>query len=278
MEVVLSPHAVFHIFHVIPVTTSHLALMAVTLLLFVLGLVVRRHVRIIPGKLQIILEGAISFIDGIVENAIPDRKMARKVFPFILTFFITLLLSNLFGMIPLASSLVAYVTHGTHEVAATSSHLAPDVQHFPLFHVSTTHLSMTLAFAIVAVLLTHAVALTIRPLKHVGNYIKIAGFFKIRSFMDLINAGIDMFLGIMEIIGEFAKIVSLSCRLFGNIFAEEVMILVIMGLSAYTQLIVPTPMIGLAIFGGVLQTIVFCMLATQYFGQAIAHVTAHDHH
>lgn len=278
-HIALAPHVIFHLFHTIPVTASHLALFTLTALIFIVAIFIRRSVKVIPSKGQIIVESVVDMFEDMASNSISDQKIVRKVVPFIITFFISILLANLFGILPMANSFVAHlIEKGGHEVASTAEGLGHEAltQEVPFFHVPTTHLSMTMAFAIMAIFLTHAVALSIRPLKHISNFIKISGFFHIKSFMDVVRAGIDMFLGVLEMIGEFAKIVSLSCRLFGNIFAEEVMLIVIMGLFSFTQYIVPMPFIGLIIFGGILQATVFSMLFTQYLGQMIGHLSS-DH-
>src|SRR3989344_2206316 len=102
------------------------------------------------------------------------------------------------------------------------------------------------------------------PLKHIGNYIKIKSIIDIRSPKDIGTAFLDVFLGMLDIVGELAKIISLSCRLFGNIFAGEVMIAVISGMSIYTSFIVPIPFYLISIFSGIIQALVFAYLATSF--------------
>jgi len=88
--------------------------------------------------------------------------------------------------------------------------------------------------------------------------------FKVRSVAGLLKALLDIFLGFMDIIGELAKIVSLSARLFGNVFAGEAMVAVITGISAYTQFIVPMPFYILSAFSGLIQALVFAILALSF--------------
>ena len=72
---------------------------------------------------------------------------------------------------------------------------------------------------------------------------------------------------IIEIIGNFARILSLGMRLFGNIFGEHTATGIFMGL---VPIVVPWPMMALGIFGALLQTFVFIMLTTVYIGGAVA--------
>jgi F-type H+-transporting ATPase subunit a len=71
----------------------------------------------------------------------------------------------------------------------------------------------------------------------------------------------------IEIISHFARILSLGMRLFGNIFGEHTATGIFMGLVPF---IVPWPMMGLGVFGAVLQTFVFCMMTMVYIGGAVA--------
>jgi F-type H+-transporting ATPase subunit a len=79
----------------------------------------------------------------------------------------------------------------------------------------------------------------------------------------------------IELIGHFARPVSLSFRLFGNIFGEDTIILILAGLVPF---IVPLPMMLLAVFTSLIQTLVFLMLSSVYIAGAIAHEHAHEEH
>jgi F-type H+-transporting ATPase subunit a len=84
---------------------------------------------------------------------------------------------------------------------------------------------------------------------------------KIRSPKQAFDAVLGLFLGALDIIGEFAKVLSLSGRLFGNLFAGDVMVAVIISLASFTQFIVPIPFMFLSIFSGIVQAAVFTMLS-----------------
>jgi F-type H+-transporting ATPase subunit a len=108
-------------------------------------------------------------------------------------------------------------------------------------------LSTTLALALISVVATQY--LSVKALG-AGGYIS--------KFINIRNP-INAFVGILELISEFAKLLSFSFRLFGNIFAGEVLLLVI---SFLVPIILPIPFLGLEIFVGFIQALVFTMLTT----------------
>jgi F-type H+-transporting ATPase subunit a len=79
--------------------------------------------------------------------------------------------------------------------------------------------------------------------------------------MAIMVAVVEFFIGLIEIVGEFAKTLSLSLRLFGNIFAGEVLMTVMLGLFSY---ILPIPFIFLEILVGAIQATVFAMLTLAF--------------
>ena len=93
--------------------------------------------------------------------------------------------------------------------------------------------------------------------KHAGKYI---------SF----KSPIQFFVGILEIVSEVAKMISFSFRLFGNIFAGEVLLIIIGFLAPY---VVPAPFLMLEIFVGFIQALVFAMLTLVFI--SIATVESH---
>ena len=121
-----------------------------------------------------------------------------------------------------------------------------------------------MALAIIVFMVTQIVAFTISPLHYFGSFIKVGEIFKARSVSAFFKALLDVFLGLLDIVGELAKVISLSARLFGNVFAGEVMVAVIAGLSDYTQFIVPMPFYVLSAFSGLIQAMVFAILALSF--------------
>lgn len=244
------------------ITNSVLASFAVSILLIVFALLVRRSFAIIPSRIQLTLEMLLTFFLNTLKDAYGSEERARKFLPLILTFFLYLLLTNLFFVIPLVNSVTAEA--GGHT--------------FPLFRISTSDWSQALALGLITVLGAHIIALTIHPVKHIGAFIRVKGFLKARSIGDVMNAFIDLFIGLIEIIGEIARPISLSARLFGNIFAGEMMVAVIASIAApFTWYLLPMPFIALGIFVGLIQAFVFTFLSTLFMAQTIqaAHHSSH---
>jgi F-type H+-transporting ATPase subunit a len=76
------------------------------------------------------------------------------------------------------------------------------------------------------------------------------------------------FLGILELISEFSKIISFAFRLFGNIFAGEVLLTVMAFLMPF---VVPLPFVTMELFVGLVQALIFSMLTTVFLNVAVSH-------
>jgi F-type H+-transporting ATPase subunit a len=230
-------------------TSAALASLAVTLFLIFLAWRLRKTAGIVPTRLQSFFEVIASPFQEMLLTAYSSEKRARKYLPFYLTLVLFILVANQFSVIPLVNSILAG--------EAT------------LFKTATSDFSQTVALALVSIAAAHIIAFTTSPLRHIGNFIKVKPFFKVRNFADFGNACLDFFLGLLDIIGELAKVVSLSARLFGNVFAGEVMVVVIAGISFYTQFLIPVPFLVLSIFSGLVQAYVFASLSLQFMALTI---------
>ncbi len=243
LDISVPAHAVFSL-GPIPVTNAVIAAFVSSAFLIVFAIIIRLTMRVIPTRAQALVEFVFEYIDEQVTQAFGSKERGREFFPLIMTLLLFIAIANQLSVFPLLFQIL--------------------VEGKPLLRLSTSDLSQTLTLGLVVVGLSHVLALALSPLRHIGNYIRIAPLLKVRSFGDLGNAFIELFLGLMDIIGEFAKIVSMSCRLFGNLFAGDVMVAVIVSLSAYTQFIVPIPFLLLGLFSGFVQAFVFTLLSIQF--------------
>lgn len=251
----LDPHVVLHI-GPLNVTDAHLAFMLVTILIISVGLFISNTSRVVPTRAQSMVEGIIIWFKDRVELSFHDPKLAKRILPLILTLFLAILVSNQFMTLPFLS-LVA--------------------DHHPLLRVPTTHLAFPLALGLLVVISSHLIAASISPRRHFAHFIKLESFFRIRSIGGLLDWFLQSFLGFLEIIDEIAKIISISARLFGNIFAGEIMALVVIGISTYTSFIVPIPLYVLGIFVGLIQAAVFSLMSIQYLSR-LANSVSDPHH
>ena len=144
----------------------------------------------------------------------------------------------------------------------------------PLFRGGTADLNTTLALALFAVITSHVMgAITVGIWDHFNKFVNIKSFLAIPGKIKkdativLVNP-IKAFVGIVEIIGEVAKVASLSFRLFGNIFAGEVLLASMMALFAY---VLPLPFIFLEIIVGLIQALIFAMLTLVFMTIATSH-------
>ncbi|MDD5055688.1 MAG: F0F1 ATP synthase subunit A [Candidatus Peribacteraceae bacterium] len=205
----------------------------------------------VPGRFQtaaeMIIEGLFNFCDSILQ----DKRVTRIAFPLVATLFIFILLSNWMGILPGVGSITVEALHNGHAVR------------FPLFRSMNADVNVTLAFSIISVIFTQVLGVvSIGILPYLSKYF-VAPWKK--PYL------IGTFVGILEFIGEFARLVSFTFRLFGNIFAGEVLLVVTFFFVPY---IMPIPFLGMEIFVGLIQALVFAMLTLVFIKMA---VTAHDH-
>lgn len=202
--------------------------------------------KLIPGRFQAFLELIVEGLFDFFNSIFGDESVTRKFFPMVATIFLFIMIANWMGILPGVGSILVEGTHNGHAMM------------LPVFRSMNADVNMTLVFALIAGIVTQIVGIaTLGVLPHVGKYI-VAPWKK--------PYGIGTVVGILEFIGEFARIISFTFRLFGNIFAGEVLLVVISFLVPY---IVPIPFLGLELFVGVIQAMVFAMLTSVFLVMAM---------
>lgn len=246
----IQPQVVFDIGN-INVSSSMLSGILLTFLLILFAIVVSPYIKTNgkPTKIQLVMEIIYLYIFDLVAKISGDGKVARKIMPIIMAIMIFIGFSNILLIIPGLSS----ITFNGNTV----------------FSTNTSDLNSTFGIAVVAVLWTHW--LSIRQFNifgHINKFIKVGTVFN--EFKKGPAAGalsiIDFFVGLLDIVSEFAKSLSLSLRLFGNMFAGEILSSLL--LQAFA-IILPVALLGMSLFTGVLQAIVFGALVSSYFGAAL---------
>ena len=203
--------------------------------------------REIPGRFQALMELLVERLFEFFDSVVQDRAMTRKFFPLVTTILLFIVVANWMGILPGVGSITIKGMHEGH------------MMDIPVFRSMNADVNMTLAFALVAGVLAQVMGLaTLGFRHHLGKYF-IAPWKK--------PYGIGTFVGLLEFIGEFARIISFTFRLFGNIFAGEVLLVVISFLVPY---IVPIPFLGLELFVGVIQALVFAMLTSVFLVMAMS--------
>ncbi|MFA6533633.1 MAG: F0F1 ATP synthase subunit A [Patescibacteria group bacterium] len=247
------------------ITNSLINSWAVVLILAVLALVLRTRLRQIPRGLQnffeFIIDGALDLCDTVTGS----RSKSQKFFPIVFALFLFILVNNWLGMLPGVGTIGFQEIHGGESIF------------IPFFRGGTADLNTTLALALLAVVGSHiAGVIMIGWWKYLNKFINIKAFLEIPGkivkdpAVILVNP-IKAFVGIVEIIGEMAKVASLSFRLFGNIFAGEVLLTSMAALFAF---ILPIPFMFLEIIVGLIQALIFSILTLVYLTIA---TTAEEH-
>jgi F-type H+-transporting ATPase subunit a len=236
LEISIAPEAIFHIGS-FPVTNSFLLMAGVTLFLIVCTIVLNRKMSLVPKGFQnlveMLFEGALDFIDTIMN----DKAKSRKVFPFVFSLFIFILVANLVNFIPGQSALTIH--EGEKLVPVLRGVMADYGMVFVLTMISF------ITVQVVGVMMCG-------PFGYLGKFINF-------------KSPIKLFVGVLELVGEFAKILSLSFRLFGNIFAGEVLLSVFLFLFPF---LLPLPFLGLELITAVIQAFVFAVLTLVFIKMA----------
>lgn len=265
----LSAEPIFHI-GVFTVTNSminaFLAMILFVIFAFFLNLGIKKYYPTdkAPKGLLNFFESILEVLLAQIDSVTHDRKKTLKFLPIVGGVFLFILISNWMGLLPGTGSIGFY--HGEELI--------------PLLRPANTDLNLTLAMAIFAVVLSHFVGIvTIGFFKYANKFIKLGDIWQAIKSMKPVNilvACIEFFVGLLEIISEVAKMVSLSLRLFGNIFAGEVLLTVIGSLIAgYGSYLIPLPFMALELLVGVIQAMVFSILTLVYLTIATTDVHAH---
>ena len=203
--------------------------------------------------MEAVIEGAYNMMDMVTG----DRQKSQKIFPVIFSIFIFILINNWLGLFPGLGSITYHET--------------------PLFRGGTADLNTTLALAIFSVLGANIFGVIIvggwnyfNKFINLKTLLAIPGKLRHEPTAVLVNP-ITFFVGLIEIVSEIAKVASLAFRLFGNIFAGEVLLASISAMMAWG---VPLPFMFLEIIVGLIQALIFSVLTLVYFTIAS---TEHGH-
>lgn len=226
----------------LPITSSLLTMWLVIATLLLGAWLIRRSLRLVPGKIQSGVEMFFEYLFGMVETTLGSRALAERYFPLIATIFIFVLTANLFDFLPIFGT----ITIGDERSS--------------LFHAVNADLNSTLALAIISFFVIELSGiLTLGVLKYGSKFVNFTG------------GAIGFAVGLLEIVGNLARLISFSFRLFGAIFAGEVLLLVIAHFLPY---IAPVPLMAFEMFIGLLQAAVFAILTMAFIKLAI---TEHGH-
>lgn len=249
-EATLFAEPVFHIGEFV-VTNSLISSWMAVLILVVIFILAGKKLKRIPNGIQnifeIILEKALELGDSITG----ERKKTEKFLPISLALFLFILVNNWLGLLPGFGTIGFNEVDGVHRVFV------------PILRGATADINTTLALALFAIVASHITGIiAIGIWKHLNKFINFEAFLEIpgkikKDFSIILVNPIKAFVGIVELIGEVAKTASLTFRLFGNIFAGEVLLASMMAIFAY---FLPLPFMFLEIIVGIIQALIFAIL------------------
>lgn len=238
------PLAAEPVFHIGPLAITNAMLLGVItgiVVLILFGLAARRSTVKPASKFAFAMETLVDFIFGIARENFSNERQARKHLPLLITLFTFIIIANLSGLLPGVST----ITYG-------------DV---PLLRAFTTDLNGTLALAVLTIGTVQFYAV-----KELG----IVGHLK-HYFTDKPWNPMNLFIGLIEVMGEFIRILTLSMRLFGVIYAGEVLIHVVGSLGGIFGWATQLPVYLMEVFFSAIQAYLFVMLTTVYLSIATAH-------
>lgn len=261
----------------IPVTNSMLVMFIVMALILIVFSALARKAQTVPGRSQGVLEMVVEFLLNLVEST-AGKRLGRRIFPLIAGLFIFIILANFSGLLPGVGSIYVNkdvpveeaeegVTLGADEQVADAAvngegEVTENIN-VPLFRPPTADLNMTIAMSLVTF-----------------TAVQIAGVSAHGARGRLKHMADPPFLFPIEVVSELSRIISLSARLFGNVFAGEVLLGVMYGIAnavkiAIIPLAFPVVFIGLEVLFGTIQALVFALLTLIYIYLAAA---GHDDH
>ncbi len=284
------------------ITNSIFTSLLVSTILITFAVVVRLSLKKTnkPSGLQNFAEWIVEALIGLVQSITNNERKTNEFLPWVASFFLFILLNNWLGLVPgvgtigittnekgethaaLQTQLVNVPTQQTYAATPIDEHAAEQIEEshaeervqdvedahteepahtafVPVFRPGTADLNTTLALALLTVFL-----IQFYGVKHLG----LSYFKKYINF----SSPIMFFVGILEFVSEISKIISFAFRLFGNVFAGEVLLVII---SFLVPLIAPLPFYGLEVFVGFIQALVFAMLSLVLYNLA---THGHDEH
>lgn len=236
----------------LPVTNSMLYGLVVATFMMVVMVSAAKRSRVKARKgIIAIVEMVVEFVVGMLEGVFGTREKAYKYAPVYATFFLFILFNNILGLLPIVGP----------GIEANGS---------PLFRPFTADLNGTIVVSVFAIITVQVLSIRAQGLKgHLTHY-----------FTDKPMNPINFFIGILEVFGEFTRMLSLSLRLFLNTAVGEILIAVFTSLilNAGRTPIAVIPIILFELLVAGIQAYVFTVLTATYLGLAIAHAHDDEHH
>jgi len=221
---------------------------------------------------------------NLVEQTV-GKKWAKQVFPLVSTIILLVLTANLLKLFPGMESIGLIEPSISGETGHTTIDIVPGLvgltatettanayKLVPFFRSPSTDLNFTASLALIAVVMVQFFGVRANGPRYFGKFLNFGRFFKMcrmwvkqdMNAFDMFNPFIDIFVGILEFISEFVKIISFSFRLLGSMFGGAVLVIVL-------GTLLPVSLFGLyflELFFGVIQALVFGVLTMVFIAIA----------
>ena len=254
-----------------PITNTLLCTWFSIIVLVALFYAGTRRRDMIPRGMQNFMEWVVELLLGLVEG-VSGKEKGKKFFPLVATFFIFILVSNLLDVFPGVDTVGSIDITAIQQAHITSKPvlgflLFGDLSNklVPWIRPATSDLNLNFAMALIAVITAQAFGFyTLGPLHHLGKYFNVTTFFRSLvklDFQGMFQGVIEFFVGLIEIISELARVISLAFRLFGNIFAGSAVLAVFAFILPFFADIIFIP---LELFVAFVQALVFALLTLVY--------------
>ena len=233
----------------LPITSTLLTSWTVVALLLLSAILINRSLKLVPGRGQVAVEAVIAGVFDYVAETLENKTLAKKYFPLIMTIFLFIVAGNLIGLLPFVGPVGIHNTTGEHGGLT------------PLLYPMNTDLNIPLALAVISFLVIEFAGITaLGVFKYAGKFITLKNF------------PMGLIIGLMELISEIARLITFSFRLFGNIFAGKVLLLLALSFIPY---LLPVPVLVYETFVGILQAIIFALLTLFFIKIAVTPEGAH---
>jgi F-type H+-transporting ATPase subunit a len=290
LAIKIQPDVIFHIGG-FPISNTLLCTWITIVVLVVFFFFATRRHDLIPSGMQNFGEWAVEALLGIVQG-VSGKEKGKRFFPLIATLFLFIFLSNLLDVFPgvdtvgwIDTSALGHLSSSPwlgifpQNVPVAGFLLFGDLSNklIPWIRPATTDLNLNFAMAIIVVITVQCFGFyTQGPKGHLSHYFNFGTLFRSIIHFNpggLMQGVIEVFVGLLEIIDELARILSLSFRLFGNIFAGSIVLAVFAFVLPFVADIIFIPF---EIFIAFVQALVFSLLTLVYLEIATSSHTAHE--
>ncbi len=260
-EFKLPAETVFHLFG-LPIANSIIGAWITMVVLICLSYLITRRMRIIPGRLQSAFEALLGWLYDLCRR-VAGEENGRRFFPIVTTIFLFVAFNAWLSLIPGFGSIMVTTAEG---------------EHVHLLRGANTDINMPLALALISFVFVEYFGLRSRGFRYLGKFFNVGQFFRsighivrgrLRAGLGGLFTGlIHIFVGLLEALSEMVRIVSFTFRLFGNMTAGEILLLIAAFLIPW---VFALPFYGLELLVGFVQALIFGGLTLVFLTLAVTH-------